>query len=291
MEKILKVSIKEMINETNTLILNTYLISLAQPQKVKLPFNVPLTFDGIVWVFCKNGTLSLKVNTEKKEMRTNTVLTVFPHYIVELNQVSTDFEFEYHFFAIEHMLDFFFSSNRNISFHIEMAPLITLSEEEFNDLLTYHYFILDQSQKKYLFKTKIMQKLLQLFTFIIEGFYCEYTDIDKNTPHSSVRQKKIVNSFFQLLINHSNEKKDVTFFADKLCLTPKYISTLVKKYTGRPMITWINLFIILRAKYLLKSTDMTIFQIADVLGFQNPSFFGKFFKQKEGITPGEYREM
>ncbi|MDR2805936.1 MAG: helix-turn-helix domain-containing protein [Dysgonamonadaceae bacterium] len=79
-------------------------------------------------------------------------------------------------------------------------------------------------------------------------------------------------------------------YASKLCLTPKYFSKIIKDNSGISASEWIDNYIILEAKALLKSTNITILQISDELNFPSQSFFGKYFKRVTGMSPKSYRE-
>jgi AraC-like DNA-binding protein len=81
----------------------------------------------------------------------------------------------------------------------------------------------------------------------------------------------------------------MAFYADKMCLTPKYLSKLVKEASGRSAPDWVDSFVILEAKNLLKYTDLAIKEIVFRLHFPNQSVFYKFFKAHTGMTPSEYR--
>lgn len=81
----------------------------------------------------------------------------------------------------------------------------------------------------------------------------------------------------------------MAFYARELCLTPKYLSSVVKKTTNRTVTEWINETVVLDAKTQLKSSQMTVQQIANYLNFPTPSFFGRFFKKHTGMTPKAYR--
>ncbi|MDR1673524.1 MAG: helix-turn-helix domain-containing protein, partial [Bacteroidales bacterium] len=76
----------------------------------------------------------------------------------------------------------------------------------------------------------------------------------------------------------------------KLCLTSKHLSAVIKKTTGKSAFEWINDYVILEAKSLLRATNMTVQQISEELNFANQSFFGKFFKRAVGVSPKEYRQ-
>ena len=83
--------------------------------------------------------------------------------------------------------------------------------------------------------------------------------------------------------------RSVTFYANKLCLTPKHLSGVVKEVSGKTAGEWIDNFVILEARALLKSSEMSVQEIAEYLHFANQSFFGKYFKHYVGMSPKEYR--
>lgn len=96
--------------------------------------------------------------------------------------------------------------------------------------------------------------------------------------------------FLTLVEMHASTQRETGFYADKLCLTPKYLSRLVKEKTGRTAKEIILNFVILQARTMLLGTDLNIQQISDTLHFPSQSVFGKFFKKATGKSPREYRE-
>ena len=104
------------------------------------------------------------------------------------------------------------------------------------------------------------------------------------------RQEEIFNRFIALVNEYGKRERNISFYADKLCLTPHYLSTVIRETSGQTVMQWINQAVILEAKVLLKHSDMLIFQISDELNFPNPSFFSKFFKRMTGMTPAEYQK-
>jgi YesN/AraC family two-component response regulator len=88
---------------------------------------------------------------------------------------------------------------------------------------------------------------------------------------------------------HYREQRGLDFYADKLCITPKHLSKVIKAISDKPANDWIDEHVVLEAKALLKSTNMTIEQISDELNFPSQSFFGKYFKRVTGMSPKEYK--
>jgi AraC-like DNA-binding protein len=107
-------------------------------------------------------------------------------------------------------------------------------------------------------------------------------------PQSS--QGILLDRFMNLVKENFREQRDVGFYADKLCLTPKYLSKVIRDNSGSSADEWIDNYVTLEAKALLKSTNMTIQQISEELNSPSQSFFGKYFKRIVGVSPSEYRK-
>ena len=109
------------------------------------------------------------------------------------------------------------------------------------------------------------------------------------TETISNRTRMLVDGFIKLVSEYHTSHRNVGFYADKLCLTPKYLSRVVRDVTGRSAPEWIDAFVILEAKNLLKYSGLAIKEIVYKLSFPNQSVFYKFFKSRTGMTPSEYR--
>ena len=108
-------------------------------------------------------------------------------------------------------------------------------------------------------------------------------------PSSTSRGRQVFDQFIRLVASNYSKHRNVGFYADQLCLTPKYLSKLIKSATGRSAPEWIDAYVILEAKNLLKYSSSTIKEIVYMLNFPNQSVFYKFFKARTGMTPSEYR--
>ena len=95
--------------------------------------------------------------------------------------------------------------------------------------------------------------------------------------------------FMNLLAIHSKTEREVAFYADKLCVSPKYLSEVVKKSSGHPASYWINGFAMQEILALLKRFDLTFAEIADEMNFYNPAHFTRFVKKQMGLSPTELR--
>lgn len=95
--------------------------------------------------------------------------------------------------------------------------------------------------------------------------------------------------FMELLAENGGMERSVSAYAEKLCITPKYLSSLSKKVSGRTALSWIHQFTIDAIIKRLRYSNMTIKEISDTMNFPNISFFGKFVKSQTGMSPSEYR--
>ena len=112
---------------------------------------------------------------------------------------------------------------------------------------------------------------------------------EQNNSHN--RAEEYFKQFTHLLGEHFREERSVGFYARQLCITPKYLTTLIKRISGQSVSEWIDNYVILEAKTLLKYSTMSIQEIAYYLNFPNQSFFGSYFKRNTGMSPSQYREQ
>lgn len=105
------------------------------------------------------------------------------------------------------------------------------------------------------------------------------------------RQDDIYSTFLDAVSKHYKKEREVGFYADKLCITPKHLSQVVKEVSGRTASSIIEDYVITEIKALLLSTNMTIMQISDYFNFPSQSVFGKYFKRVTGMSPKEYRKI
>lgn len=109
----------------------------------------------------------------------------------------------------------------------------------------------------------------------------------QNNSHN--RAEEYFKQFYHLLGEHFREERSVGFYARQLCITPKYLTTLIKRISGQSVSEWIDNYVILEAKTLLKYSTMSIQEIAYYLNFPNQSFFGSYFKRNTGMSPSQYK--
>ena len=255
----------------------------------EIPLNQPAYFRGVVLILCSRGKARLNIDMREYVLEENVFCTIFPGTIVLCTEASDDLLFSSLFFTVDFLAEM--PQIKNISFveRIKQYPVQQISSKDTVDFASYFSLIKRQNQNKQLnYADKATKGLIySLYSEIASIYYLQQT-VKEDTPSS--RQNEILNQFFLLLREYSQLRRDVSFYADKMCLTPKYLSTKIKKITGKSVFEWINTSAIIKSKVLLKTNNKSIYQISEELNFPNPSFFSRFFKKHTNMTPNEYRK-
>ncbi|MDR1880040.1 MAG: AraC family transcriptional regulator [Tannerellaceae bacterium] len=172
-----------------------------------------------------------------------------------------------------------------LRFSVNNDPYIPLNAEELEAMTTYYTMLQRAIRiKDHPYRMEIAKHLTMVFFY---GAGHTFHKLSENKEQS--RQDMLVENFLNLVQAHYREQRGLEFYADKLCLTPKHLSKVVKETSGTSASDWIDNHVALEAKALLKSTNMTIQQISDELNFPSQSFFGKYFKRIVGVAPKEYK--
>jgi AraC-like DNA-binding protein len=258
--------------------------------------NRPCRFDGFMVFYCISGSLKMSVNLTDVEISKGMVFINIPGNIIRINDISDVNEEEVRYVCMALSKEFFQSLNVEVcklfneGISMLQKPVILLSERDFDltrSLVRYMITLLrsDASYKK----EAVLSALSSLF-YILFGAWTSEVPESKAIDLSN-RSKVIFDRFMKLVLENYTQHRNVGFYADQLCLTPKYLSKIIKTASGRSAPEWIDSYVILEAKNLLKYSRTTIKEIVFRLHFPNQSVFYKFFKAHTGMTPTEYRNF
>jgi AraC-like DNA-binding protein len=167
-------------------------------------------------------------------------------------------------------------------------PSVKLTEKELEVVRSGLEIVTRVVNSEAMYKREALLSLLSSMFYMLMGVW-KKRGASAEAENQSTRSKLIFDRFIKLVSEYHTQYRNVGFYADKLCLTPKYLSKLIKTATGKSAPEWIDQFVILEAKNLLKYSGVTIKEIVFKLNFPNQSVFYKFFKARTGMTPTEYR--
>ncbi|AZS31018.1 helix-turn-helix domain-containing protein [Butyricimonas faecalis] len=280
---------KDISNSTAIPSLGNFFISMLNKELfIRLfPLHKPRRNDhnGLTVIMITVGEGHLKINGKDYLAHPGTLLSLLPFHLVENHYLSDDFTCKCLSYSFDFMVDFPFVLKSGISERIGNKPYLSLTTEEYNHLDEFFIFITRQAARlDHPSREEIIKALL--FSFIAElSFIYSRQAVLVGTN----RQKQVVDDFFRLLHQHHKQERSPSFYADKLCMTPKYLSSILKQTTDCTLYHWITNFSLQEAKVLLKSSDMSIIQISEELNYPNSSFFARFFKKHTGMTPLQFR--
>ena len=144
--------------------------------------------------------------------------------------------------------------------------------------------------KQYTFKEEVAQCYLQIMQCNVLQRYVEQTQVQQESRPTS-RKEELFVKFMSIVKKHYTEHRNIAFYADKLFVTPKYLSSIVHDVSGNYATDWINQHVILEAKAMLRAEGMSVKDVSNRLNFANQSFFAKYFKKHTGYTPKEYKAL
>ncbi|WP_062180135.1 helix-turn-helix domain-containing protein [Dysgonomonas macrotermitis] len=271
-------------------IIKDYIISDGKGSCKPFFLEQPTAIQGMIFMLCKGGKLSMKINSIEYTIRKYSLLTLLSGSICETIEISDDFTFEFLFYSIDFSFELNIPVNIDLLEKVSRFPVVNLAEVQFESMLDFHSFMAKHhGNEEHKFREHLAKNLLASFMTEMCNIYGEPRE---HKSYSDVygRRAEIYRHFCKLLIEYIKKERTVQFYADKICICPKYLSQLIKQISGKPIMEWINGSTIIIIKSMLKTSPMSISQIADELNFPNPSFFGYYFKKHTGMTPLRYRE-
>lgn len=258
----------------------------------------PCRMDAYCAFYCLKGNFGLEINGRQFHIEENTLVIYVPGNIVRIFDYSQDLfqNLDFVFVAARRKYiveaGFEFSKVFENSIEVLSNPCIILSQEEF-DVLRKYYILGETISTLNIPDKKLAKRSLGASLFYLVGY------IWKNSINTASRAAKskdakstlIFENFMRLLVEHHVRQHGVAYYADQLCLTPKYLSQLVKQVSGRSAPEWIDSIIVMEAKNLLKFSRKSIKEISFDLNFSSESAFCTYFLGKTGMRPTEYRDL
>ena len=257
----------------------------------------PSRIEGFVAAYCRKGHFRCTINLTEYDIHDGMLVVNIPNNIIQLEPVDRDGELvELTIVAVSPQYMTTLSSDLGKIFvdaiNMLKSPIMKMGPEEV-ELATQYFKLIDNvinTNSEY--SNVSISYLLTSVFYLIGGMLKKRLDAeaedDEKTP--STRHKRVFESFVELVEKHHNKERSVSFYADKLCITPKYLSQIVKNVSGFSAPELISKYVILEAQHLLRHTDLSVKEIADQLNFPNQSFFYKYVKTHTGYTPNSYRQ-
>lgn len=240
---------------------------------------------------CVEGSMRLRLNLTEYELHRNSMMIVTPGSIGQCLELSPDCRLAIIALANGGSIT---EKNRDgalvVRKFLSKSPILQLSDGQMGELLSiYHAMRAKIQQPDFIYKREVLDGYMQVFYYCMCQAMTPY--VEQQDAVRGTRKNEIFDRFIEILRENYATQRAIGFYADRLCMTPKYLSQVVHSVSGRHAGDWIRDYVILEAKALLKSGRYSVQQVSDMLNFANQSFFGAYFKRSVGCSPSAYRDM
>lgn len=246
----------------------------------------PVRFEAMTWIMLWSGKCKAEISLVNYDIEGPSLIICQSSQIMQIKEFSDDFKASFMVFSktfTENLFLFFNSSplyilqsrHRVVRIPDEIVP-------DFRNLYRDLNKIMAEKQNPYM----VQAILFNIVSFIYGTAYKCYEPYQNEAIS---QQGRISNRFLALVQENYRKERFLEFYATQMDITSKHLSRTVKNETGYTAVEWIERYVILEAKLLLRSSTLNIQQISDELNFPSQSFFGKYFKKITGMSPKEFR--
>lgn len=246
----------------------------------------PYVSPHLVIVIAKRGWLTAEYDMQPVEFHAYEVAVLYPNHILMAKESSEDYlatllVVSSEFFERQR----YRSSYRNYLEYMK-EPSFRLDEAQYESVVELLDVVYKVSLLDVPARTDMLDKLMEVLSQLLDAFRFANDERSEGTEGDLLFTR-----FYDAVVAHYRESREVRFYADLLHLSPKYFATLIKQSTGVSASDWIGNYVIIQAKSMLNSRkELNILQVGSMLGFSDQAAFGRFFKQHTGMTPLEYRK-
>lgn len=255
-------------------------------------FRFPSRLNALIIGVGTEGETSLTSNLQEFRLKKDSLFIFSPKHIL---QVQSNNRFKAHLIVIAP--DFLKRINIDIKRMMPLflqfgsLPCMELTHAESQSLRSFISMVEQELKGSETdFSSEIIGGLIAATIYkvgdILTHYLTEHPEVDSPIHN---RAEEYFRQFTELLGEHYKHERSVGFYARQLCITPKYLTTLIKRISGKSVSEWIDNYVILEAKTLLKYSNMSVQEIAYYLNFPNQSFFGSYFKRNAGMSPSQYK--
>lgn len=260
-------------------------------KKPKISEDMAIRLDAFSIFLVRSGEVDVTIDNTTYHLSDNFLLDIMDLHVIRGMHFSSDFQ-GYHLIIERNLFgEIMLNSRRMPAAYIASRlsrPVLKLSEED-GELLENCFHRIEQNidRTKHAWQRDLVLNELRGFCLEMNNIIYQANREQVNLNPSN--KDLLLFLFIQLLNNHCKEEHSVTFYARELCITPEYLSRILKSFSGKTVNKWIAEALMREAEIYLRNPDFTIQQISDMLNFSDQSSFGKFFKKHKGVSPLQYR--
>lgn len=264
------------------------LILLDQLSEAPFPTE-PRRMNFILIGLCTKGSVRYRMDMQEQTIHPGQILIVSERHVIDDYQASPDLEGLCMMVSVPFYQEIIHNVSDVSSLFIfaHDHPVIDVSERDQQKFCEYFQVIRNKTvdTENHFRRDLVRTLMLAMFYDLSNVIYHSHQANEKRQTRGDI----VFTQFIRLVGQHCRHERRVSWYAEQLKITPKYLSELVKQSSRRTPNTWIDNYVILEARVLLKNTTKSIREISEELNFPNQSFLGKYFKEHVGMSPSEYR--
>lgn len=240
-------------------------------------------------LFCNGGSAYLEIDFNRHYITKDTQIIIIAGTHVQSIEVSDDFSCSYIVFRQDIYNEVTARLEPSFTYFLKEYPCVQLSPRNIRKMTMLMHMIEEfYHEKNNCFRTEIFKNYIQSLLLDIYDKTRTLFKIDKSGNVG--RQEELFVKFIHLVYKYSPREREVGFYAEQLCITSRYLSSIVQNITGCTVKSIIDKHSIQAIKALMKSTNKSIQSISYDLKFPDQSFFARYFKKHTGMSPQEYRQ-
>lgn len=257
--------------------------------------DMPIKHDGsaqidmLLLAVCHKGKMEVEINSISHTLVANDIIIALPNDRLDNYMLSPDFEGSVLCLSHRIIMESVSASDLwNRAYRLRENPVLHANEAGRDMFESYaNIFRLKIEQENTLFRKEIFSSLIRAVIYDILSIIGEDTPSTGNLLIKS--REMLFKRFIELLSGSRIKPRKVTWYAEQLCVSPKYLSAVSKQVSGKTAFDWIGEYVSMDIRHLLKNSDKSIKEITDTLDFPNMSFFGKYCRQHFGLSPMDLR--
>lgn len=251
-------------------------------------YEFPFSSDCIQCVIVTSGTMECTLDLQDHKISTKGMLFVLPERIVQRISFCDGFKGYFIIMSGEFTQSLGLSNEYELFKSISDNAFTPLEEESMQAVLNYVEMIrgiIRQTDNPN--RLEIVRHLTIAYNLGMGYYIHKYSMVSGDAPAQA--SQLIFDRFLKSARKNCRHHRELAFYAEEQCISPKYLTTVVKAVSGRPAMKWIEEYTVLNAKMLLRTTNMTVGQVSDALNFSTQSDFGKYFKHIAGVSPRKFK--
>lgn len=250
----------------------------------------PRRMNFIIMGLCTQGEIQYTLDTQPHTVKAGDVFIVSERHVISDYSATPDIQGGCFLISVS----FFREVIQNTSdlsalfLYTQNFPVMHLEEKEADVFKKYFTAIRQRiNDNKNHFRKDLVRTLLLAMFYDLSNVIYHFRE---DTGKKHTRADAIFTKFIKMVEENCHFERRVSWYAEQLCITPKYLSESIKTVSRRTPNEWIDNYVTLELRVLLKNTSKSVKEIAEDMNFPNQSFLGKYFKERVGISPSKYRK-